>query len=170
MKKVNKIPRIIKINKIDSFKIYCAFNNGEYRIIDFEKLLEKWKIKEGDLAYPLTQLENFQQVGIHNGTLQWIHIMDKIKLSNGVEFNVPYDLDPVVLYEESEPDTARNNTYFIGEQLKEARHKAGLTQEELAVRSGTTKNYISRIENNKSDIELSTLKKLLKSDWESTLK
>ena len=65
------------------------------------------------------------------------------------------------MYEESEYDTARNSTYLVGDILKEARLSAGLTQEELAARSGTTKIYISRIENNKSDIEFGTLKKII---------
>lgn len=45
--------------------------------------------------------------------------------------------------------------------IKKAREQAGLTQEELAKRSGTTKNYISRLENNKSDVELGTLIKII---------
>jgi len=36
-----------------------------------------------------------------------------------------------------------------------------MTQQELAEKSGTTKNYISRLENNKSDIELMTLQKIV---------
>jgi len=37
-----------------------------------------------------------------------------------------------------------------------------LTQEELADKVGTTKNYISRIENNASDIRLSTRMRIIK--------
>ena len=161
MRKLNKIPRIIKINEIKGFKIFCAFNNGEHRIIDFKKLFQKWEIQEGDFEYPITKLENFNQVVINEGTLQWPSLVKKIKLSNGMEFDAPYDLDPIVLYEESDPDIKRNEKYFIGEQVRQARKKAGLTQEELAKKAGTTKNYISRIENNKSDIELRTLRKII---------
>lgn len=50
--------------------------------------------------------------------------------------------------------------YFISEMLKEARKEAKLTQEELAVKIGTKKSYISRIENGKCDIQLSTLYKI----------
>jgi DNA-binding XRE family transcriptional regulator len=78
-----------------------------------------------------------------------------------MEFEVAFDLDPIVLYEESEPDEERNKRYQIGGLLKKARKQAGLTQEELAERSGTTKNYISRVENNKSDVELGTLIKII---------
>jgi HTH-type transcriptional regulator/antitoxin HipB len=41
--------------------------------------------------------------------------------------------------------------------LKEARREARLTQEQLALKVGTKKSYISRLENGKCDIRLSTL-------------
>lgn len=53
---------------------------------------------------------------------------------------------------------ARN--FIVSELLKESRLNANLTQEELARKIGTKKSYISRIENGKSDIQLSTLYKL----------
>jgi transcriptional regulator with XRE-family HTH domain len=46
---------------------------------------------------------------------------------------------------------------MIGEMLKEARTVAGMTQDDLARMSGTKKSYISRVENGKIDIQLSTL-------------
>ena len=78
-----------------------------------------------------------------------------------MEFEAPYEIDPIVLYENSELDDKRNQRYHIGIILKDARKEAGLTQQELAEKSGTTKTYISRIENNKSDIELGTLRKII---------
>lgn len=45
--------------------------------------------------------------------------------------------------------------------LKEARKKKGLTQEELALKVGTTKSYISKIENDVKEVRLSTLKKIV---------
>jgi transcriptional regulator with XRE-family HTH domain len=45
--------------------------------------------------------------------------------------------------------------------LFELRKEQGLTQEELAKKCGTSKTYISRIENNASDIRLSTLMKII---------
>lgn len=47
--------------------------------------------------------------------------------------------------------------FSLAETLKEERHRAGLTQQQLAERIGTKKTYISRIENGKSDVQLSTL-------------
>ena len=43
---------------------------------------------------------------------------------------------------------------------EEERRKAGLTQEQLAAKIGTKKSYISRIENGKTDVQLSTLFKI----------
>ena len=47
--------------------------------------------------------------------------------------------------------------FVISETLKDARRKANMTQEELAQKVGTKKSYISRLENGKCDIQLSTL-------------
>lgn len=52
--------------------------------------------------------------------------------------------------------------FKIGVLIQEARKQRNLTQEELALRAGTTKNYISRIENNASDIRLSTLMRIVR--------
>lgn len=51
--------------------------------------------------------------------------------------------------------------FKIGILIQEARKQKNLTQEELAFKAGTTKNYISRIENDASDIRLSTLMRII---------
>jgi len=50
--------------------------------------------------------------------------------------------------------------FRIGVVLRQAREKAGLTQEELARRLKTKKTAISRIENHAEDIKLSTLERV----------
>jgi DNA-binding XRE family transcriptional regulator len=47
--------------------------------------------------------------------------------------------------------------FIISEMLKEARKEAKLTQEQLADKTGTKKSYISKLENGKGNIQLSTL-------------
>ena len=54
------------------------------------------------------------------------------------------------------------DAFIIGEQLKDERLRAGLTQEELADKIGTKKSFISRVENGKADIQLSTLVKVFR--------
>ena len=51
--------------------------------------------------------------------------------------------------------------FRLGALLEEARTKLGMTQEQLAEKCGTNKSYISRIENDASDIRLSTLMKII---------
>jgi transcriptional regulator with XRE-family HTH domain len=46
--------------------------------------------------------------------------------------------------------------------LQELRKEHGMTQEQLAEKCGTTKTYISRIENDASDIRLSTLMRIIR--------
>ncbi len=52
--------------------------------------------------------------------------------------------------------------FKLGVMLHDLRKEQGLTQEQLAERCGTTKTYISRIENNSSDIRLSTLMRIFR--------
>jgi len=52
---------------------------------------------------------------------------------------------------------SRSQAFMIGELLKETRRNAQMTQEQLARKTGTKKSYISRVENGKIDIQLSTL-------------
>lgn len=47
--------------------------------------------------------------------------------------------------------------FIVSEMLKEARKESRMTQEQLADRSGTKRSYISRIENARGNIQLSTL-------------
>jgi len=51
----------------------------------------------------------------------------------------------------------RSHMFIISEMLKQARKEEKLTQEQLAERAGTKKSYISKLENAKGNIQLSTL-------------
>ena len=64
--------------------------------------------------------------------------------------------------------TSKRNSYEqefeafkLGVLIQEMREQQNLTQEQLASKCGTTKSYISRIENNASDIRLSTLMRII---------
>lgn len=161
MRKISSTPRIIRINKISGFKIYFALNNGEHRVIDFVELSNKLNFNKDKTSKQIMTNKVFKTVSISNNTLCWESVKKKIKLKSGEEFNVSFELDPIVLYKNSTPDTKRNARYKIGEIIKRQRIDAGLTQEQLAARCGTTRNYISRIENNRSDLELNTLRKII---------
>ena len=51
--------------------------------------------------------------------------------------------------------------FKLGVMLQKLRKEKGLTQEQLAERCGTTKTYISRIENNVKEVRFSTLQKIV---------
>jgi len=51
--------------------------------------------------------------------------------------------------------------FRLGTLLHEARIEKGLTQAELAEKVGTTKSYISKIENNIKEVRLSTLQRIV---------
>ena len=52
--------------------------------------------------------------------------------------------------------------YYLCELLKEERRKAKMTQEDLARRTNLKKTFLSRVENGKVDIQLSTFLKIIK--------
>jgi DNA-binding XRE family transcriptional regulator len=77
------------------------------------------------------------------------------------------NFDQLVEVEHGKIGTESRNKYeensqmfIISEMLKDARKEAKITQEQLAERTGTKKSYISRIENGKGNIQLSTLIRL----------
>jgi DNA-binding XRE family transcriptional regulator len=51
--------------------------------------------------------------------------------------------------------------FKLGVMLQEMRKQQNMTQDQLAKKCGTTKTYISRIENDASDIRLSTLMRII---------
>jgi DNA-binding XRE family transcriptional regulator len=60
--------------------------------------------------------------------------------------------------------------FKLGVLLQDLRAKEGMTQEELANKCGTTKSYISRIENNASDIRLSTIMRIFREGFGKQIK
>lgn len=92
-------------------------------------------------------------------TLHWPSVPIQIIIRNRT-IEGPLDLDPDELYRQSTL-LRRAEPLAVGAILRKARLEAGLSQVEVAVKSGTSRNYISRIENGKSDIQLETLNKIV---------
>jgi transcriptional regulator with XRE-family HTH domain len=61
-------------------------------------------------------------------------------------------------------------SFKLGVMIQELRKRRKITQEQLAKKCGTTKNYISRIENDASDIRLSTLIRIIQKGFDGILK
>ncbi len=80
------------------------------------------------------------------------------------KYNGIKTFDELIAAEHGKLGTESRNEYeeqaqmfIVSEMLKEARKEANMTQEQLAVKAGTKKSYISKIENAKGNIQLSTL-------------
>jgi DNA-binding XRE family transcriptional regulator len=84
------------------------------------------------------------------------------------EYNNIKSFDELVELEHGKIGSESQNKYEEGAQIfivsemlkearKEARKEANLTQEQLAEKAGTKKSYISKLENGKGNIQLSTL-------------
>lgn len=86
--------------------------------------------------------------------------MDASNIKNAKNFDELLDLKYGKLEQISAMSLKKKlNIFVISEILKEARKEAKMTQEQLAEKVGT-KSYISRLENGKCDIQLSTLYKI----------
>lgn len=155
-----KIPRILKINWIKGLAVSVVYNNGESRIIDFDKVLRSIGVDDNAPANILFDPRELAKVRIENNTLSWDNVEQTITMRNQEKQRVPFEIGADVLLEYSRPQMSEG-TLEIGKLIRESRVKSGLTQQELALKSGTTRNYISRIENERSDIELATLRRII---------
>lgn len=156
---------------MDGFKITCVFNTGEYKLIDFEGLFKEWGVQEGDIEYPLLNPGEFKKVIVNDShTLAWPNVTVNFpSFENHNEIvSAPYDISPDILYEAG--TTVKKAMPDVGGLIKSARIEAGLTQEQLAGKIGSTKNYISRLENGRSDIEVATLWKIIEIGLDVELK
>lgn len=160
MRRKIKIPRILKINWIKEFSISVVFNNGESRIIDFGKLFENIGIGSNSPANVLFDKKEFEKVELVDNNLSWSNVEQYITLRNREKQKVPFEIGADILLKYSEPEKSEMMK-SIGKMVREARQKSGMTQKELALISGTSRTYISRIENDRSDIELGTLSKII---------
>ena len=160
MRRNIKIPRILKINWIRELSISVVFNNGESRIIDFRKVLKKIGIKENSLAFILFDSKEFAKVKLEGNTLSWNNVEQYITMRNGKKRKVPFEIGADVLLKYSQPEKSELSLK-LGQMVREARLRSGLTQQDLALKSGTSRTYISRIENDRSDLEIATLKKII---------
>jgi len=161
MKNKIKTPRILKILRIKDFTIYCVFNNGETRVIDFLEIFKMWKLSKRDPEYILLKQSEFKKVALRNNTLSWKNIQIELIDLKGNKISHPFELSPDLLFKYSHPLKNDRSRFFFGSIIRDAREVKGITQKELAELSGTSKSYISRVESDLIEPELTTLYKIL---------
>ncbi len=97
--------------------------------------------------------------------------MSKVKNKNLTSFSSHLDNQYGVRGTESREHFEEEFEAFkFGVMIHELRKEQGMTQEQLAQKCGTTKTYISRIENDASDIRLSTLMRIFREGFGRQLK
>jgi DNA-binding XRE family transcriptional regulator len=154
------LPKIARIIEVKPFKITLLWNTSEIRELDFAPLFEQWEAEGDTQMAALRDWETFKQVTLsENRTLCWPNVPVSFTFKGEAHTN-PLELDALELYRQSTL-VKKTETVNVGAMLREAREAAGLSQADVALKSGTTRNYISRIENDKSDIQLETLQKIV---------
>ena len=132
------------------YRIFCCFDKGHLVVLfnGFQKKTQKTPKKEIELVLKLKE-EYFNSK---------IKKMNKENIKNAKNFNELLDIKYGKIGSKKRDNFEEKAQYFvISEMLKEARKEANMTQEQLAEKVGTKKSYISRLENGKCDIQLSTL-------------
>lgn len=161
--KINKrLPKILKINRIykKTLRISVLFSNGEDRILDFNEIFKKeWKVSKTDPEHKLLNPNEFAKVQIEGHTLSWNNVDLFITSVDGEKKKVPFEVGADTLYSLSEIDEKLRIS--IGSLFRKARLAANLSQDEVAKLSGTSRTYITRLENDKQDVEVMTFKKIV---------
>jgi DNA-binding XRE family transcriptional regulator len=154
------LPKIARIIEVKPFQITLLWNTSEIRVLDFAPQFKVWN-KEGDSKMAvLEDWETFRQVSLsENSSLCWPNIPVSFSFKQETR-TAPLELDALELYRQSTL-VKKMEGFNVGAMLRKARMGAGLSQADVALKSGTTRNYISRIENDKSDIQLETLQKIV---------
>ncbi len=160
MKQDVKMPKVQKINWVKELAISVVFNNGESRIIDFRKLFGDIGIDRNSPAFILFNLTEFEKVELIGNTLSWPNVEQYITMRNREMQKVPYEIGADILLKYSHPEKT-DLMVKIGRLVRDARKKAGITQQELALISGTSRSHISKIENDRLDVEIETLSKII---------
>ena len=165
------LPKILKINEVDDKKLRLSvlFSNSEHRILDFKNILKnEWQVEPSDPEYLLLDPKEFKKVKLCNNTLSWDNVVLYMTGEDGSLKSTAFDIGADVLYKLSFPDEERSHS--IGELFRQWRTEAKLTQDEVAMKSGTSRTYITRFENGMQDIELDTLFKIVEGGLDKRLK
>ncbi len=127
-----------------------------------KKLFRRLKFRKGDFGYEIIQdQELFSSVELLDKTLSWLQVKTKIKVSEEEQIEMFFQLDPINAIDHSELDKSQQAELTFGTSIKEVRkYSLNMTQQELGEKIGSDKQYISKIENQKTDPELKTLKKI----------
>ncbi len=91
--------KIISVEVQSPFKLICHFKNGEVRIVDLDKVLDR----KGKYAEKVLEVDTFKKVKIDPfGGIYWEGIAE-MKDINGQSIPCEYDVSAGLIYEKSTP-------------------------------------------------------------------
>lgn len=136
------------------------WNDGSNRRHRLGAFFHQWKANP--ILASLANPAGVQSIEVVDGSLGWPE--EKIAVPSNINLEIEDDrltLDPYTLYETGEVIVERNPALKLAQVVSSIRLKLGLTQEQVAIRTGVTKSYISKIERGVTDINLGTFEWLL---------
>jgi phage-related protein len=133
----------------DIFRLFSFFDKGKLMIIlnGFQKKTQKSPKNELVLAETLKK-NSISMKKTNNNLTSFTDHLDQQYGKVGTNTREAYE--------------EGFEAFKLGAMILVLRKEQGLTQQQLAEKCGTTKTYISRIENNASDIRLSTLMRIVR--------
>ncbi|WP_229311096.1 helix-turn-helix domain-containing protein [Larkinella soli] len=153
-------PEIIEILAVEPYRIITRWSNGEIRRNDYTARMDEWKRSSNPLYSRLSEWELFSRVTLRDGVLSWPEIRVEFNLG-GRQRSEPLEFDSITTFQESvlmaDPLTVSES---IGESILKARKAANITQEDLARRIGSTKQYVSKVERNMVSPKAETLRRM----------
>ena len=130
------------------FRIFCCLDERKLVVLlnGFQKKSQQTPANELEKAKKLEEeyfKSKIMETNKYKGITSFDELLDKKYGSIGTKKRNEF--------EES------SQMFIISKMVKAARKEANLTQEQLAQKAGTKKSYISKLENAKGNIQLSTL-------------
>lgn len=158
------IPKIIEVKNIENNQITFLINDGSYRKINFKDFFKKHSSKFSEKL--LNDKVLFSEVKIMNDTLGWEKLGIESKDIEGKSVFYPYEIDPLVLIEESKEETTLPKE--IGLFIKQKRLEYGISQKELAKKSGISTKHLSKIEK-RTNYNLKSIQKIIQQGFSGTM-
>ncbi len=153
----NVHPEILRLLQVDpeALSIIALWSNQEVRRIDFAPMFKKWRETGETELLRLEEPKKFKAVSISaSKTLQWRTVRRAFTWKGQTSYRAT-ELDPYVLFDQSV--LIKQEQPLTGNLLRTAREKSGMSQTDLAQKSHTTADFISKVESGEKVIPLEDL-------------
>ena len=155
------LPRIAKVLGIEGFVVTALWTTMEVRVNDFTREANNWA--DNSYLAPLADPMVFKRAELSDGGLEWpeaLAVVPHFEVLGCSQFQ-PISFDPDTMYSESSFLVHLDTNKQLSELVKSTRISEKISQQELARRSGVSKQYINRLESGRTDIQFGSLVQIL---------